>query len=101
MININKLNPLHKLIINIILSLYIIYLAFMILSNLKISVMNGLITALLGSVLLTISMYNYLNDVGEKEEDLINKLNKLRGLNFNKNDPKYKPIGGIGGSGWV
>jgi hypothetical protein len=94
----NKLNPINKLIINIILSVYILYIAFMILSKIKINMINGLILALLGSLLLTKSMFNYLNEINETPDNMIDK---LRGLNFNKNNPNYKPIGGIGGVGWV
>lgn len=81
-------------IFHIIISLFLSYLAYMIINYKKIPMSFGYI--LFASSILVISLHMYIFFFKNK----IDSSQKLRGLNFDTKDKKYDIIGGVGGLGW-
>jgi type IV secretory pathway TrbL component len=82
-------------IFHIIISLFLSYLAYMIINYKKIP--NSIGYILFGTSIFIISVHVYMYFFKKNDTD---SGKKLRGLNFDTKDKKYDIIGGVGGLGW-
>lgn len=77
--------------IHIGIGLFLVYLAWAILTRTTIPEFVGVLIILIILGIVVVEIYSRY----DKKDD------SAHGLMFNPNDPKYKPIGGIGGVGWI
>lgn len=111
------MNKLAFIIIHVYLFITLANLSYLILSKKEIPVSVGYLVLSTTLMLVFTSIYFVItskeNFYSDKERRLHNKheenrhhpsideILRQRGLLFDPNDPNYKPIGGVGGTGWL